>query len=291
MSERIRRDTRGSQTVGGFRIREVTGDRYTGEPQEVTGDTSTEPSEHVKEESVDSQQQSEQEYESDDSDNTETGMGSNLKDIVFTGKASELDQLELICKLEFATNSKYEDEDAAQAAFFAKRFRGKALTWLVRQQKQVPSVLENYTQLVQATKLAFGLSDELRKANAAKILPSVRQSTSVQAYVQTFENITALLSLDDTIKQTFFIQGLKLNVKEALIASGTEGRTYAEIAVEAQRLDEELYSARKGRGNFGQRGKQDGKRGGTGSGGSTIKCYKCGQFGHKQKACPTGTTY
>jgi len=240
--------------------------------------------------SVKSEERSFQEEGLSDSTDTEEDM-SGKNDVVFTGKSRELEELILVCDLEFATNTKFEDEQAVQAAYFAKRFRGRALTWLVRKRQDTPEILQNYTSLLAAAKAAFGLSDEVKHATAAKQLPHIRQTTSVQTYIQTFDACADVLDIDDALKKVFFLKGLKQQVREALIPNDNTNRTFGWACQEAQRLDDELYSTRRGFGRGRQGGQGRGGRASGGARGTPGKCFSCGQFGHKQAACPTRQQY
>ena len=98
------------------------------------------------------------------------------------------------------------------------------------------------SQKLLETRKAFGQSDETRKAQAAKTLPALRQKTSVQAYIQSFDTCADLLEIDSALKKTFFLKGLKLHVREALLSNDGPAKSYKWACQEAQRIDDELYS-------------------------------------------------
>lgn len=258
----------------------------TDEERAILGETSSESDQNDID--IDGQSSVAEDESSSGSDTEREEM--SKEEITFTGKANELDQLKLLCQLEFATNTKL-DGKAKQAAFFAKRFRGKALTWLVRKQKENSELLSSYADLLEATETAFGLSSETRKATAAKQLPNLKQTTSVQAYIQTFDACVDQLTIDESLKKTFFVKGLKLHVREALVASGSY-TDYGETREEAQRIDEELFNAKRFSRRSGNRGGQGGAstaREGTGK--FRGKCHGCGQFGHRKAECPAQQQY
>lgn len=195
----------------------------------------------------------------------------------FYGKPGQLEPVLTYCMVKSLANSQESDEE--KCGHLASLFRGPALTWLTSTLESTPKILGNYKEFVATLKAQFGVSDTAKKHQAAKALRNLTQKGSAQLYAIALEQHCAVLGHSDELKLTYFIEGLKLHVREALITRGNESRTYSTAKEEAIRIDTELYNARRrGAGRTGQGQARQSQSGG-------IKCHKCGQFGHKKSAC------
>jgi hypothetical protein len=199
------------------------------------------------------------------------------KPVLFYGKPQQLDDV-----LTFADIKNLVDgnaTDKSQCGLLASLFRGQALHWLTAQLRTSPKLLNNYDEFVATLRSSFGISDGAQRAHAAQRLATVSQRGPVQLYAIEMRQLFETLGIDDSSAQAYFTRGLKLHVREALVASGGVD-TLDELIQEAIRIDTELYNAKRPQRAMGRQGTGQGSRGG-------IKCHSCGKFGHKSSNCRT----
>jgi hypothetical protein len=195
----------------------------------------------------------------------------------FYGKPGQLEPVLTYCLVKNLSDNTTEDSE--KCGTLASLFRGPALTWLTATLAVTPKILEDYDEFVDTLKSQFGISETAKQHQAAKALRNLSQKGSAQLYAIQLEQLCQVLGHSDTTQLTYFLEGLKLHVREALITKGGESKTYASAKKEAIRIDTELYNARRrGAGRTGQ-----GQAIQSHSGG--IKCHKCGRFGHKKSQC------
>lgn len=201
------------------------------------------------------------------------------KPVAFYGQPKQLQQVITFAKVKFLTESDFDDEPARQAAYFASLFRGQALVWLSKELVSKPKLLDDFDKFVALVEAQFGQNDEQRVQEASRKIVSLSQRKSVRAYALEFRQHIDILQWNDAAAKAHFIRGLKLHVREALVASGTEFGSLDELIHKATNIDDELYAAKRGRG-YGAAGKE--KK-------FTGKCNSCGQFGHKARQCKRGS--
>lgn len=247
----------------GIVAREVTADTYYGPAREILGDTESE---------ANSEYQYVAEYCTFEEDTDDMS-----KPILFYGKPEQLTPLINYCNLKFECDDAFDGNKRRQAAYFATLFRGVAATWLAGEIESDPTIVHNYVTLQAKCKDKFGVSDAAIKSKAERELATLTQRTSVLQYALRFEQLVNLLGWNEDAKLAAFKRGLKLHIREAIITQGQNYSSLEKISNEAQRIDDELYSAkRSGAPRFsGQR------QGGKGS----QKCFGCGKFGHKKADC------
>lgn len=200
------------------------------------------------------------------------------KPVLFYGKDRELSQLITYTEIKFLTDDAFEDDERKRSAYFASLFRGPALDWLAKERENDPKIFNDYEKLRERTKIAFGKTKQTQIQDASRRITFLHQKTSVQDYYTKFARDAQVLDWNDSAKQAQFLRGLKLHIREAIITKNSSYETLDELAEEAQRIDEQLYSTKRyGRGNRQQ--------GGSGFKG---KCNKCGKFGHKAANCRQG---
>ena len=95
----------------------------------------------------------------------------------------------------------------------------------------------------------FGEIDE--RKTAAEKLQRLRQTRSVTEYITEFQMITSNLDWDDEALEDKFLEGLKPEIRKALIYYPTEPRNVEELFERAQRLigsygDNEIVPANEG---------------------------------------------
>lgn len=234
-------------------------------------------------------------FDSDDENDTAKGITTEFlsigidedmkgSQVYFYGRAAELNEVICYAEIKFLTDDDFSDDKQKQAAFFASLFRGSALTWLAQERKTNPALLSSYPELITKTKQAFGHNEASERQQAARRLTQARQRTTVQHFHIQLERDATLLKWDETAKQTTFIRGLKTKTREAIITKGEKYATLSDLANEAQRIDDEVFTSNRPR--YG--GRQQGSR--QGGGGFKGKCNSCGRFGHKAASCKGGTS-
>jgi Retrotransposon gag protein len=169
-------------------------------------------------------------------------------------------------------------------------------------------IMRSYTEFGKALKQVFGQIDE-RKDAAAK-MTRLRQHTSVTMYVTEFQTIASSLEWDDEALEDKFLEGLKPEIREALIYYTEEPDNLEELYERAQRIDREKWNARSfrnqrhsnfhgssksGRGGYNYRAPirldADGDIRMTGAKVDLQKakeqrlCFSCGKPGHQARFC------
>jgi len=205
------------------------------------------------------------------------------KPVLFYGKPDQLRQVLTHCKLHFLTDSDYDDDTARQAAYFAKTFRGQPLDWLAKKLETNDSLLDSYDSFVQIVKNHFGFSNDTILQQADRKIANIQQRTSVQRYSLEFRELADILNWNESAKIAHFKRGLKLHIRNALIARGNSYTALNSIIADAQAIDDESFSLKR---NFNpSRGRGTGRGRGGQRRGFQGKCNKCGQFGHKARDC------
>lgn len=202
------------------------------------------------------------------------------KQVLFYGKPGQLEPVITFVTVDFLARGL--TDGPTKCGTLASLFRGPALSWLSSQLSTKTDLLDNFDRFVRQLRREFGVNDHAKKHQAAKTLRSLTQRGSAQLYAIQFEAAAQAVGLDDASQQAYFSEGLKLHVREALITNREDDWTYQNLKTEAIRIDTELYNARRrgsGRTSQGQARQ---------SGGSQIKCHKCGKFGHKKSQCRSG---
>lgn len=98
----------------------------------------------------------------------------------------------------------------------------------------------------------FGEIDE--RKTAAEKLQRLRQTRSVTEYITEFQMITSNLDWDEEALEDKFMEGLKTEIRKALIYYPTEPKNLEELFERAQKIDRELWGQRYSsgeRGNYG----------------------------------------
>lgn len=202
------------------------------------------------------------------------------KQVLFYGKPGQLEPVITYVTVDFLARGITDPE--TKCGTLASLFRGPALAWLTAQLSTKTDLLSQYDRFVRLLRAEFGVNDHAKKHQATKSLRNLTQRGSAQLYAIQLEAAAQLIGLDDSTQQAYFIEGLKLHVREALITTRDNDWTYKQLKAEAIRIDTELYNARRrGAGRTGQ-----GQTRQSGSG--QIKCHKCGKFGHKKSQCKSG---
>ena len=101
-------------------------------------------------------------------------------------------------------------------------------------------VLKNYKELRKAMEQVFGDIDE--RKTAAIELQQLRQTTSVRQYITDFQTITANLEWDEEALTDKFEEGLKPEVRRALIYYPGEPEDLEELFERAQKVDREIWN-------------------------------------------------
>jgi hypothetical protein len=168
-------------------------------------------------------------------------------------------------------------------------------------------ILGSYKEFKKALGQVFGQIDE-RKTAAEKIA-RLKQTTSVTLYIAEFQTIASSLDWDDDALEDKFLEGLKQEVRRALIYYTEEPENLDELFERVQRIDNELKKTREetyrqrrpftepGRRFYGKgpAQKKDGD-GDTIMRGAKVDmekakrerlCFHCGKPGHQARFCRT----
>jgi Retrotransposon gag protein len=105
-------------------------------------------------------------------------------------------------------------------------------------------VFSSYNEMSKAIIQVFGDIDE--RKTAARKLQQLRQTTSVRNYITEFQTITANLDWDDEALEDKFQEGLKQNIRDALIYFPIEHENLEELFERAQ-IDREQWSQKERR--------------------------------------------
>jgi hypothetical protein len=166
-------------------------------------------------------------------------------------------------------------------------------------------IMGNYREFKKALGKVFGQIDERR--TAAEKLARLRQTASVTLYITEFQTITSSLDWDDEALEDKFLEGLKQEIRQALIYYSEEPKDLDELFERTQRIDHELKKNREashfqrrpftgaGRGSYvrGPFVKKDGE-GDVVMKGAKVDmekakrerlCFHCGKPGHQAKFC------
>jgi len=204
------------------------------------------------------------------------------KPVLFYGKPGQLQPCLTHVTVQILAQGITDDDQ--KCATLAQCFRGPALSWLTNELEAKPSLLHDWEKFKVLLEGSFGLTDSAKTHQAAKQLRTLQQRGSAQLYTVNFDQLSTSLVLDDDTAKAYYLEGLKLHVREAIVSAGAHKLPLATIKTRAIDIDTELYNARKSGAGRGQGQRQ---RGST----DRIKCHKCGKFGHKQKDCRSGDGY
>ena len=146
-------------------------------------------------------------------------------------------------------------QDEARVRFVGGHLKGKAWDWFepfMRERGEKPKVewsdrtiriLGSYREMRKAMGQVFGDIDE--RKTAAQKLQRLRQSHSVRNYITEFQTITANLDWDNEALVDKFQEGLKQNIRSALIYFPTNPENLEELFERAQKIDREQWSQRE----------------------------------------------
>jgi hypothetical protein len=159
-----------------------------------------------------------------------------------------------LTEAELHMENKGVDGDEAMIRFIGGHLKGRAWNWFepfMREKKEkdqedwsdrTKRVFSSYKELRKAMTQVFGDIDE--RKTAARDLQRLRQTTSVRNYITEFQMITANLEWDDEALEDKFMEGLKQNIRDALIFFPTNPKNLEELFERAQKIDREQWTGR-----------------------------------------------
>jgi Retrotransposon gag protein/Zinc knuckle len=179
------------------------------------------------------------------------GLGVKLKPLEhYNGKSRPLRSWLTEASLHMESNGIADDK--SKIVFIGSHLKDNAWSWFEpfmreRDTKQetewsdrTTKVLKNYAELTKAMGQVFGDIDE-RKTAATK-LQKLRQVSSVRQYITEFQTITSNLEWDEEALSDKFEEGLKPEVRSALIYYPREPKDLEELFERAQKVDREMWN-------------------------------------------------
>lgn len=182
------------------------------------------------------------------------------KAVTFSGKPAQLDPCLTHCRVHLIASGT--TENAQKAGYLASLLRGPALNWLTQQIKVSDHLLEDYEELQEQLRAAFGVDPDALRLQAARALSGLYQKGAVRDYALKFNQLADEAGINDQTKIALFTKGLKPKVREGLIFSDTSDDSYEDIQKEASRIDSQLYYSQRhsqARNDGKQRRGKDGK--------------------------------
>jgi Retrotransposon gag protein len=200
--------------------------------------------------------------------------------------------------------------------FIGSYLRGGAWNWfepILREADEEPRnewddrtarIMSSYKEFKRGLGQVFGEIDE--RKTAAEKLQRLHQTKSVTAYITEFQTITSNLEWDTEALEDKFMEGLKPEVRKALIYYPNEPKNLEELYERSQRIDREIWGQRDRHGGYGSqqystsrypsrkpmiRKDRDGDIKMIGAKVDMEKarrerlCYSCGKAGHQARFC------
>jgi hypothetical protein len=178
-----------------------------------------------------------------------------VKDLeTFDGKKQKLRSWLTAANLQLV-NKGVEGEEQ-KVRFIGGYLRGLPWDWfeaILRESDEKPKkewsdrtirILGNYNEFKKALGQVFG--DKNERQTAAEKLQRLQQTGSVTNYITEFQVITSSLDWDDEALEDKYMEGLKPEVRKALIYYPTEPENLEELFERTQRIDRELWGQRRG---------------------------------------------
>jgi hypothetical protein len=104
-------------------------------------------------------------------------------------------------------------------------------------------IMGSYREFKKSLGKVFGQIDE--RKTAAEKLARLRQTTSVTLYITEFQTIASNLDWDDEALEDKFLEGLKQEVRQALIYYPNKAKDLDDLFERTQRIDRELKKNRE----------------------------------------------
>lgn len=137
--------------------------------------------------------------------------------VTFSGAPAELPAFLMHVRLQKGLDSDLRSKPMVEAAYMASLLRGSAMDWFVRTLPSQPTIDQDPELLRTLLEEVFGETEEVRKAQAQKKITHLHQTGTVTAFVAEFESLADYLEWPVSAKEAFFFQGLKPQIKAALI--------------------------------------------------------------------------
>jgi len=137
----------------------------------------------------------------------------------FNGKPAEFDSFMTQCTLHITLRTNMYRTDEQRVLFIISYLRGEPLTWareIVKNRNH--QLRHDYEAFEEALTNIYG--NRAYRLQAEDKILRLSQTGSASHYAQTFQSLAAPLDLNDGAKCTMFYNGLKPEVKRAIITSG-----------------------------------------------------------------------
>lgn len=183
--------------------------------------------------------------EDSDDDEDSSDDDEDMSDLLFEGKPGTLDDILTHCKVTFLAKRRKFPDDTSKCGHLAAKFRGKPLTWLTKNLKESPKLLDNWDEFVTVLRRDFEVSEDTKRLSADRRLKTLTQKGSAQSFAIEFDELTDTLGYEDKAKKDAFLTRLKPEVRKQLI--GDDSADYPALRETAISYDEELFALRNPR--------------------------------------------
>lgn len=129
--------------------------------------------------------------------------------------------------------------DQSKVDFIANLLDEKAHKWFINHERLLSTFTKNPQDLLNTLDQTFGESDEKEKASFN--IQTLKQAGSVSDFIFKFEELQVLTDFNETALFSFFKNGLKDSVLDALVLSLEQPKTLKTLQEFSLRLDNQIF--------------------------------------------------